>query len=134
MENNDELSQLAGAAAAADAVAAETVAPAAPEVGAVEVPQVSPDAVAAALPEAVVIADAAAGFVKTKWGVELSDPTKETGAKKLAPLLVKYDMDSPFLRKWRLEIDALIFLGATGYGVYKARQAALVEAVSDGGK
>lgn len=130
---NPELSALEGAAAQADAMTSATTPPAAP-VEPVAADLVSPQAIEQAMPEAVMLADMAAVFIGDRYGVVIAEETRATGAKKLAPLLVKYDADSPFLRKWRLEIDALIFLGATGYGIYKAKREAAKQAGGNGGE
>lgn len=128
LEGLDAL-KAAGALADAQAFPAAEETPKEPDEAAEAVPVISSDLVRQAMPEAAMFAGMAAGMVEKRWGVELSDETKEQAAQKLAPLLVKYDMDSPFLRKWRLEIDAAVFLGATAYGIYQARKtAAAVEA------
>lgn len=131
-ELNQDLQNLEGAALAADRLAEDIARPVEipqePVAVAPEVPIISPDLIAQAMPESVVFAGMAADWVEGRFGVQLSTETREVGAKKLAPLLVKYDFDSPFIRKWKPEIDMVVFICATGYGIFAAmRQAAKLE-------
>lgn len=126
------LDALAGQAAAVDAAAFEQNNPQPEQTeneGGQDAPPLSDALVMTAMPEAAMIAGVACDFVEKKYGVELSKETRATGAQKIAPLLVKYDVDSPFVRKWKLEIDALVFIAATGYGVWMARRG--IEAGAD---
>lgn len=120
-ESSDELSKLAGEAAAADAGAQPEVAPEMPS-GQEFVPAPSAGDLEEARRTAALIMGGIEKLTARRFSVGLSPETKEQGAEKLAPLLVKYDLDSPFISKWRAEIDAGLFFGGLVYGIYEAVQ------------
>ncbi len=58
--------------------------------------------------------------------LQYPDDTIKQGAAVLAPVLVKYDMQSEFLDKWKEEISAAVFFGtliASSYSTIKAHEA-----------
>lgn len=64
------------------------------------------------------------------WGVEKIFPvlgykeeTKAEAAKKLAPLMVKYNLSSELLNKWGAEFEAGMFFGGLAYASYLAVKA-----------
>lgn len=64
------------------------------------------------------------------WGVERIFPalgykeeTKQEAAKKLAPLMVKYNLSSELLNKWGAEFEAGMFFGGLAYASYLAVKA-----------
>jgi len=94
------------------------------------------DALESARADAAMYMGGLSEFLQKKWGIGLSDATRARGVAVTAPLLVKYDLDSPFIRKWRAEIVAGIFFGSTAYGIYcalKEREKAAAE-VKPGGE
>jgi hypothetical protein len=116
---SDELNNLAAEAAAVDAATAP--------------PEITPpgeqvfipaaDQLAGAKVDAALLIGGASALIEKKWGVGVSPQTRDKGAEKLAPLMLKYDLDSPWLRKWRIEIEAAMFVGGTAYAIYQAVQA-----------
>lgn len=118
----EDLDNLTGAAAAADAKAAPEPDPSAQQAKEGEVINAATE-LEEATADARLILAGASGFLVERWGIGLGPQTQERGAEKLAPLLVKYDLDSPFLRKWRLEVDAGVFVASTAYALYRAIKA-----------
>lgn len=118
----EELDNLTGAAAAADA---ETAPPQEPEMTQTAEGEFVPagEALEEAERSAAAICDGMAQFVESRYSVGITATTRKRGAQKLAPLLVKYDLDSPFLRKWRAEIDAAVFFGGVAWGIMQAVKA-----------
>lgn len=64
------------------------------------------------------------------WGIEKIFPvlgykeeTKQEAAKKLAPLMVKYNLSSELLNKWGAEFEAGMFFGGLAYASYLAVKA-----------
>ena len=64
------------------------------------------------------------------WGLEKFYPvlqyqseTKLEAAKKLAPVLAKYNVTNTILAKWGVEIEAGFFFGGLAYGSYLAVKA-----------
>lgn len=64
------------------------------------------------------------------WAVEKIFPalgykeeTKQEAAKKLAPLMVKYNLSSELLNKWGAEFEAGMFFGGLAYASYLAVKA-----------
>ncbi|MCA1930910.1 hypothetical protein [Rheinheimera sp.] len=72
----------------------------------------------------------AAGFLffalqeSTGRSYNLTEQAANKLAKGIAPCLVKYGVGEPsaLFIKWKVEIDALMALGALGYGMYKAHK------------
>lgn len=59
------------------------------------------------------------------WGLKLLFPvldyqeqTKAEAAKRLAPLLQKYNVSNTLMAKWGIEIEAGLFFGGLAYGSY----------------
>lgn len=123
-EQTNELDALAGEAQAADQQAAPQQPEGAAPGGQVQEGEFIPAAgqLEEAERDAALIMAGASKFTEKKWGVGIGPETRATGAKKLAPLLLKYDLESPFLRKWRAEIDAAVFFGGVAYSIYEAVQ------------
>lgn len=75
--------------------------------------------------------EAAALLEATAWGVSQLFPelayraeTKAEGAKKLAPLLLKYDVAGTLFARWGAEIEAGMFFGGVIFASVKAVKAA----------
>ncbi len=72
----------------------------------------------------------AAGFLffvlqeSTSRSYNLTEQAANNLAKGIAPCLVKYGVGEPsaLFIKWKVEIDALMALGALGYGMFKAHK------------
>lgn len=117
---NADLAALVGEAVAADRAAQPTPEPEAdtqgqPQPGAPAAPVMSPEDEA----EKIV------GLIA--WAVEkvfpmlgYTDETKKEGAKKLAPLLVKYDVANTIFAKWGAEFEAGAFFAGVAYASYMA--------------
>lgn len=50
--------------------------------------------------------------------LNFSDETRAEGVKKLTPLLEKYNISSPLLNRWKLEIEAGFFFGSLIFKSY----------------
>jgi hypothetical protein len=115
-----ELQSLAGEAAAVDRADA-----------AASAPQPEPQFITA--PEAKEAAEAEAGALldMLAWGIETLFPmlgyspeTKKEGAKKLAPLLLKYNINGTLFARWGAEIEAGMFFGGVAVKSYQTVKAA----------
>jgi hypothetical protein len=71
--------------------------------------------------EAAALIGMLAAGVESLWPVLSFKPeTRATGAKKLAPLLVKYNLGGTLFARWDAEISAGLFFGGVVYASYKA--------------
>jgi hypothetical protein len=133
----EELKSLEGEAAAADQIAQPVAATGAAQASAgVVEPPVSMEA---AERESGALLDMLTAGVSSLWPVlKFSPETVAQAAKKLAPVMVKYNMNNTFFAKWDAEISAGMFFGGVIWKcvqVVRAEKAkAQPEGGSDGGK
>lgn len=116
----DDLEQFAAEAAQVDQTAG--VSPEQPAAGAGEAATPEQEAVLITPEEeAAQLLGMLAFALKSFWPVlEYREETINEGAKRLAPLLVKYDMRSELLGRWGAEIEAGMFFGGVAYASYLA--------------
>ncbi len=129
--STEELKSLEGEAMAADQIAQPVAVPGADGGGVVE-PAVSMEA---AERESGALLEMLTAGVSSLWPVlKFSPETVATGAKKLAPVMVKYNMNNTFFAKWDAEISAGLFFGGVIWKCVQVVRAEKAKAQPEGGE